>query len=41
MDAADIRLMEIRIVGANFEKDVVRGAVNPRSSRVMSEKVRC
>ncbi|XP_037075828.1 coiled-coil domain-containing protein 113-like isoform X2 [Pollicipes pollicipes] len=39
LEAADIRLKEIQNVSAAFEKDVIKGAVNPRSSRVMSEKV--
>ncbi|XP_043194462.1 coiled-coil domain-containing protein 113-like [Amphibalanus amphitrite] len=40
LEAADIRLKEIQSITAMFEKDVIKGAVNPRSSRVMSEKIR-
>ena len=39
MEEADLRLAEIKKEGYEFERDIVKGAMNPRTGKVISEKV--
>ena len=39
MEEADLRLGEMKKVSYEFERDVVKGSVNPRTGKVIAEKV--
>ncbi|KAK3086713.1 hypothetical protein FSP39_022367 [Pinctada imbricata] len=39
MEEADLRLAEIKKESYEFERDIVKGAMNPRTGKVISEKV--
>lgn len=39
MEEADIRLSEIKKSSYEFDRDIVKGSVNPRTGKVIAEKV--
>ena len=39
MEECDMRLGEIKKTSYEFERDLVKGAVNPRTNKVVAEKV--
>ena len=39
MEEADLRLAETKKEGYEFDRDIVKGAVNQRTTRVVAEKV--
>lgn len=39
MEEAELRLAEIKKESYEFDRDILKGAVNPRTNKVISEKV--
>lgn len=39
MEEADVRIVEIRKSSYEFDRDIVKGAVNPRTGKVLAEKL--
>lgn len=39
MEEADLRLAETKKESYEFERDIVKGAMNPRTGKVIAEKV--
>jgi len=39
MEEADLRLAEIKKEGYEFDRDIVKGSINTRTNKVISEKV--
>jgi len=39
MEECDLRLAEMKKASYEFERDVVKGSINPRTNKVIAEKV--